>query len=253
VTRPQHVTDPGDPDDPSPLSEQEEQQVAALLRDALGRGPVAAPADVVSRLDDVLSGLVAERSAAATQPTGTSKSAVVSLEARRRRLPKVLLAAAAVVVGGYAVGNLALDGSLTGGDGGGAGSADTAGGASADNGGGDGASRSDRQTLEGGLAGANGITRAPVVRRDHLAADVRRVVRLPVPDRDLPVDPDAGVDEARDCPVPRLTDAQRLYEVRYQGGPAGLVVGPRHQGQVDVTVYSCRTGGVELSAAVPAP
>ncbi len=61
------------------------------------------------------------------------------------------------------------------------------------------------------------------------------------------------MEEGAECPVPRLTDRQRLYHVRYQGAPAGLVVGAARQGTVEITIYSCRTGGVELSRSVPAP
>ena len=90
---------------------------------------------------------------------------------------------------------------------------------------------------------------------------VLQSVRHPAPEAVYPA-PDAphpqkrfaqgGLGEAQACAVPRLTESQRLYLVRYRGAPASLVVGPRHGGQVDVTVYSCRTGGIEVAATVPA-
>jgi hypothetical protein len=270
-----HSPEPADPGEP--LTAAEEQELSALLADALGRGPVPPPPSVTARLDDVLAGLTAERATAerATEERATEERAteerdpsdhattgtVVRLDARRRRLPRILLAAAAVVVGGYAVGSLGLGGSLTGGDDGG--SADSAGGSA---GGGRAASRGDAGSV--GTEKLSGISRmvvVPTVRRDHLAADVRRVAgrdgRFPPsqPAAQVPSPaPADGPGRKREnrraaCPVPRLTDSQRLYQVRFEGSLAGLVVGPRHGGQVDVTVYSCSTGGVELSRTVPAP
>jgi hypothetical protein len=251
-----------DPDDPAePLTAEEERELAALLADSAGRGPVTPPPHVVARLDAVLAELVAERAAEERPTTAEPGEApagggtVVPLEARRRRLPRVLLAAAAVVVGGYAVGNLALGGSLTGDDGGGV-STDSAG---AGTGGGRASQSQSPEADAQSLARLNGMALAPTIRSDHLAADVRRVIRLftrhPVPEAVLPKNTPArrGGKLGAACPVPRLTDAQRRYQVRYQGAPAGLVVGPRHDGQADVTIYSCRTGGVELTARVPAP
>ncbi|CAA9345592.1 MAG: hypothetical protein AVDCRST_MAG36-1623 [uncultured Nocardioidaceae bacterium] len=255
-----------DPADPV-LSEEEEREVTALLLQAAGTGPVPTPSAVTARLDDVLAGLVAERAAGSgtttpTAPAGTAgahgaTAAVVPLERRRRRLPQVLLAAAAVVVGGYAVGNAALDGSLTGMTSSSDSSAGGAGeGADDSDSGGDAAGgQSEEQSEAGGLAGE--MSFLPSVRRDHLAADVRRVVRLfdqrPATGGTDEAPEDGGLEQTPGCPVPRLAEGQRLYEVRYQDRPAGLVVGPRQQGEVGVTVYSCRDGGVQLSRTVPLP
>jgi hypothetical protein len=111
----------------------------------------------------------------------------------------------------------------------------------------------------------------PTVRPSHLAGDVRRVVRVfdtrgiterpssgqsppPATSPAPSADPSSGTaDELPDCPVPRLAAGQRLYEVRFRGRPAGLVVGAPQQGSVDVTVYACSDGGVRLSRTVPAP
>jgi hypothetical protein len=286
------MTTPHEPQDPD-LTEEEEREVAALLADAAVEGPGVTPPDVVARLDDVLAGLVTQRStertveatltpataAAAATPPAATPGSVVPLDERRRRRqwPRVLLAAAAVVGGGYAVTN--LGGGWPGGaSSDSAGSAGSAGGATPHHA----RSRGEATTLSGsggGLSGGAEMSVVPTVRRDHLAADVRRVVRMfgqPVP-TDSPtgvptagastdpsaqpsVSPTAGssqggstLEAARGCPVPRLTDSQRVYQVRYRGAPAGLVVGPRRQGSVDVTVYACSDGGVRLSRTVPAP
>ena len=251
------MTSPDDPTGPRELTAEEEREVSALLAD-LAAEPATTPPEVAERLDDVLAGLVADRAASPQAPgptpapsTSSTGASVVPLEQRRRRLPRVLLAAAAVVVGGYAVGNLALDGSMDAMSGG-AGS-DAGGGAESQ------ADRSRRETT--GEAGGEALSIVPTVRRDRLAADVRRVVRLfeggatASTPREDEADGDAGgmVDETRDCPVPRLTDEQRLYEVRYQARPAGLVVGPEEAGKVAVTLYSCRDGGVLVARSVPAP
>ena len=171
-------------------------------------------------------------------------------------MPRVLLAAAAVVAGGYAVGNLALDGSLGESTAGDAGSD-----AGSDAGGGSGAqAERDRPEAADGSASGGGeaLSIVPTVRRDHLAADVRRVVGLfeQRPASGTTGGDDEGdgvVDETRDCPVPRLTEDQQLYEVRYQGRSAGLVVGPEEADRVGVTLYSCRDGGVLVTRSVPAP
>ena len=264
---PQDPYRPHDPDQPAPteaeLTEAEDRALTALLA-AEGREPVTTPAPVVARLDDVLAGLVAERG----HPSDASPeaAAVVPLAGRRgrRRWPQVLLAAAAVVVGGDAVGDLALDGPLSGGASDGADSSAAGGSAeSAAEG------QLDSETQDGDVAGGGSMSVVPTVRPDHLAADVRRVVRLlgqrPVVGNEArpsesPSDDGSGgsdgggtVGEVRDCPVPRLTEGQRLYEVRFRGAPAGLVLGAPEAGSVDVTVYACSDGGVRLNRSVPAP
>ena len=261
------MTTPHDPTGPRELTPVEEREVSALLADlAAAEEPGATPPQVVTRLDDVLAALAAERTDTPPDtspgpvpdpvPDPVPAGSVLPLRPRRHRLPRVLLAAAAVVLGGYAVGNLATGGSLGELSGGDAGSS-SAGGGQGD---------ADQAESAGeSLSGGEELSFLPNVRRDRLAADVRRVVRLfedgavtTTPEGDA--EGEAGgdgeggvVDETLDCPVPRLTDEQRLYRVRYAGRPAGLVVGPRQAGRVDVTVYSCRDGGVEVARAVPAP
>lgn len=274
MTTPHDSAAAGDPAelqaiDETSLTEAEERALVWVLVDAVGQDPVATPPEVVDRLDDVLAGLVAERagSSPAAAPTAAPTGAtVVPLADRRgpRRLPRLLLAAAAVVVGGYAVSQLPSSGS------GGAGSADSASGSATASGaspstGASGAhpDRGDVGTTGGGLSGTSRMSVAPQVRRDHLAADVRRVVRMVPPsplvekaqDPGPSGDPSTGgaVEGTRDCPVPRLSEGQRLYEVTYQGAPAGLVVSPPRKGFLEVTVYSCKDGGAELHRVVPAP
>jgi hypothetical protein len=221
-----HSPEPAD--GAEPLTAAEEQEVSALLADALGRGPVPPPPSVTTRLDDVLAGLVAERASGERDPSDQATTdTVVRLDARRR-LPRILLAAAAVVVGGYAVGNL-----------------------------GRASQAHDGRAARDNVVKSREMALPPAVRPDHLAGDVRRVVRLydrPVPG---PEDGSSGsprrIAEIPNCPIPRLTDSQRLYQVRFQDANAGLVVGAPRGGQADVTIYSCRTGGVELAATVPAP
>jgi hypothetical protein len=249
---------PHDPDLPL-LSEAEEREVTALLAGLAERGPVATPPEVVARLDEVLDGLVAERRAGPAGPP------LVRSEERdrRRRWPRLLLAAAAVVVGGYAV-NGVVHG--TGVGSGGSGSASSAGSAGGQDDVGRQEKRSAADSSGSGPAGSSGSGHAsgstmalvPTVRRDHLAGDVRRVVRMFhgrafVQPTETP-SPSSGQPEASGtCPVPRLLDGQRFYEVRYQRAPAGLVVGAPEQGSVDVTVYACSDGGVLLTRSVPTP
>jgi hypothetical protein len=90
------VTDRPDSDAPSDDSP-EIAEVRRLLADARHTEPM--PADVATRLDQVLARLGDETSAAALEPSGAAQ--VVSIAAhRRRRAAGMLVAAAAVVVGG---------------------------------------------------------------------------------------------------------------------------------------------------------
>lgn len=89
----------------------EHDAVRRLLADARHRG--ATPPEVVGRLDEVLAGLVAERTPGTPLPAeehadpAPQVAPVVDLGARRRRLASVgLLAAAAVVVAGVAIGQV---------------------------------------------------------------------------------------------------------------------------------------------------
>jgi hypothetical protein len=94
--------------DPSDLPPGQEA-VRRLLADARHDGPP--PAEVVSRLDETLAALVADRGSAALDgaPAAASErtAPVVDLASRRRRLVGFgLLAAASVVVAGVAIGQV---------------------------------------------------------------------------------------------------------------------------------------------------
>lgn len=251
---------------PAPLTPEEEASVSRMLADAAG--PVPMPAEVAARLDEVLAGLEDDR--AATQPQ------VVPLAARRR-WPRVLLAAAAVVVGGYAVGTVATQGTLSGSDSSSAGDAAVAGAAEEapsdsallDQ---DGAeSESTEDTRSSGDTAANGserrdegfakapaeslsgqgyaALRVPVrLRSDRLDAGVRRALRV------LEASPGAELtSETADqaCPGPELADQERSLPVRYDGEAAVLVAGPERSGTVEVTVHSC--AGDELDSTLVRP
>ena len=82
----------------------EQEAVRRLLADARHEGPV--PAEVVTRLDDTLASLVAERASAGAAADG-SPGRVVDIGSRRRRVAGIgLLAAASVVVAGVALGQV---------------------------------------------------------------------------------------------------------------------------------------------------
>lgn len=107
------------PDDPSPqeLTPEQEARVRRLLAEARHTEPM--PADVATRLDAVLAGLVESREqplesagTPAAPPTAGRGAAVVELAARRRRRRRVtqaLVAAAAVTVVGFAGPSLLSD------------------------------------------------------------------------------------------------------------------------------------------------
>jgi hypothetical protein len=100
------------------MNEQDAQEQVRRLLAAAGSSPPETPEDVADRLDEVLAGLVAERTGS-SEPEATDPPAhdaadgepatVVPLETRRRRWPQLLVAAAAASVVALGVGNLALD------------------------------------------------------------------------------------------------------------------------------------------------
>lgn len=82
----------------------EQEAVRRLLADARREGPV--PPEVVTRLDDTLASLVAER-ASTGAAADESPGRVVDIGSRRRRVAGIgLLAAASVVVAGVALGQV---------------------------------------------------------------------------------------------------------------------------------------------------
>jgi hypothetical protein len=240
-----------------PLTPEEEAEVARLLSEA--GGPVRMPDDVAARLGGVLAELQGERST-------ETESQVVELHARRR-WPKVLLAAAAVVIGGYAVGTAATEGTLSGsedslsaGDGGAAGedtaAADQESGDAAldDPAGADESAGKDRAKLSvpeaaGERSSDDMALRTVRLRSDRLEAGVRRALEV------LDTSPAAGLslDLEADpaCPPPPLGKRERFLPVRYDGGAAVLVVAPERRDTVEVTVWSC--AGEQVDGLVLAP
>ena len=255
-----HGQEPLTPEDP--LTPEEEATVARMLAEA--GGPIRMPDDVVAHLDGVLADLEQEQS------TGTGAD-VVELRARRR-WPRVLLAAAAVVVGGYAVGTVATQGSLSGSDEGMSAGADSGDaredskqndrsgaaeslkeepnalsvpGATQDDGGegaGQGADEGGSDTM---------VLRSIRLRSDSLETGVRRALRvLDTTPRRTTLAQDYDRRDAP-CPVPDLGRRDRSLPVRYDGEPAVLVAGPERRGTVEVTVWSC--AGDELAATLVRP
>ena len=242
-----------------PLTPEEEAAVSALLADAAG--PVAMPADVAARLDDVLADLEKERAdgAEAAEPPGQ----VVELS--RRRWPRLVLAAAAVVVGGYSVGSVVIEGGLSGGadtatsdtaaDGGGAmersrtrGPRDEGAEFGADQDGGRSESpqsgAGDAGRLETALVTGRPVGLAP----DRLDPGVRRALEVLERQRPARTGSSDTRSEGRTCPAPELGEGERALRVRYDGEPAVLVAAAPEDGLVEVTIHGC--DGTELDSTV---
>jgi hypothetical protein len=228
----------------------EEDKITRLLAEAAV--PAPAPPAVVERLDDVLAGLVAERSA--TSPPDPPSSDEVAAARARRRWPRLLLAAAAVVAGGYGV-SAAMDQGVLGGSssGGDASMSSDAGGAESDG----------RATASkrGGPTELNDRTSLTQLRSDRLDADVRRLLgdSLTMAPSDTPrrdgwksaAPRDEGLALTRAC-APRSSPTGDWHAVRLDGRRAVLVTEPEAGGAVVATVYSC-AGDVLAGTVVAAP
>jgi hypothetical protein len=252
-----------------PLTPDEEATVARMLAEA--GGPVRMPDDVVARLDAVLAGLGQERW---PDPDET----VVELRSRRR-WPRVLLGAAAVVIGGYAVGTVATQGSLGGSDepmsaasdSGGSDSAasekssdpgDRAGGASSQSEGSDsgtaeeGPATSPAPQSDSDGAGAGGgssdtmMLRTIRLRSDSLDMGVRRALEV-LGTSARRAELVQGLVLEQPCSAPEMGRRDRSLPVRYDGEAAVLVAGPERRGTVEVTVWSC--AGDELASTLVRP
>ena len=241
-----HGREPRTPE--QPLTPEEEATVARMLADA--GGPVRTPGDLVSRLEGVLADLEEERS------TAGIVAEVVELRARRR-WPRVLLAAAAVVVGGYAVGTVTTQGSLSGSDDGTSAASDS------EAAGGDspqeeanplsvpGATQDDGSAEAGGAGSDTMVLTTVRLRSDDLDPGVRRALRVldTAPRRTtLAQEYDR---RGAPCPVPEPGRRDRSLPVRYEGEPAVLVAGTERRVTVEVTVWSC--AGDELAATLVRP
>jgi hypothetical protein len=240
--------------------------LAAVARAEDGPESRVMPQDVVDRLDDVLSELVADRAgrAGSTTTAGPPSDAPAEQDElashRHRRWPNVLVAAAAVAVIAAAGGAVATRG--FGGGGAESGSA---------------ASSADRVASESaGIAaptpaspsgsppatslrgsGKTAGVLVPALSSRTLARDVRRVVAAGpkaylAPQgttRDLPAlpRPDGAL-----CGRPDAPGGADLVAVRLDGKPATLLLGPVKNGVRVARVYSCDQPPVVV-AATPVP
>lgn len=237
------------------LTPEEEREIIRLLAEA--GGPVAAPPDVVARLDDVLAGLVTARATPEADEVAEARE-------RRRRWPQVLLAAAAVVVGGYGLGAVASLGPLGG---------------SVEDRAVSGSAGSERPTEPGerspaeslqegsrppslaekngtesssGSAARRGYTGALVrLQSDRLETGVRRVL-LRAEAADTSLSPFAPAGDGRCGPPAGVSSDDSWFRVHLDGRRAVLVTEPRNAGVLDATVYSC-DGGVLAETTVAAP
>ena len=214
---------PADPTDPA---DAQTEQVRRLLAAACEPGPV--PAEVGSRLDAVLAGLVADR-AAEQQPD------VVALPARpRRRWPAAaLLAAAAVSVVAVGIGTVIGQG---------AGDSNTAGSAASDTA----AEKSGagRDLDSAAPQDASRWATAPRLRSRSLVADIVRAARRPASGAIAPV--------ATGCVLPPATPDDDVVAVRLDGRRATLVLGPARSSQRTAAVYACTDGALRARTEVPA-
>lgn len=247
-----------------------EAAVQRMLADAGGPEPM--PPEVAARLDDVLLELAQGR---AQGSTSTAGDAVVELRARRR-WPRLLLAAAAVVVGGYGVGTVLTQGTLSGSETPESAMSTESGGSDtllADEEPGRGQLRRDDDRTSGQVeerqankveSPGDALDLAPEattrvqgysallagrvrLRSDELETDVRRALRV------LDREPTATLDQrtadaerraTSGCPASPLSGRERALPVRYDGERAVLVAGPERDGVVEVTVHDC--SGTEI-------
>jgi hypothetical protein len=252
------------------VNEHDAQEQVRRLLAAAGSSPPETPTDVVTRLDEVLAGLVAERAGAeatatATEPA-TAESAeptVTSLSTRRRRWPQVLVAAAAVSVVALGVGNLALDHELGGADQAATAEAGSAGDGAgtpslSDGMGGEAADQDEvARDLAGELAGeapevlrsrkaeerAAASSARPVrLRTDSLSRDVQLVEDLAL------AAPASGEGWRSACVRPAADQGDEWVAARLDGEPAVLVlrapVGDRRTGDV----FSCDDAGTPVAS-----
>lgn len=219
------------------LSAEDEERVRREL--AAAPGPGSIPDDVAGRLDDVLAGLVRERSVEAVPP---------GPEPSRRRWPTLLVAAAAVAVLVLGVGTLVT--SVTGPR-----SAEQGAGSQAAS-----APQHEGQPSAPDAAGAFGAfsRAAPVarLRSDTFQRDVQRLTdRLSAA---TPLDaPKADGSSRRaprsECRRPPRPPGGRVLRVTLDGRAASLVLGPARDGTRVARAYSCAdTDAPELSTRVRA-
>jgi hypothetical protein len=213
-------------DDEPALSAQDEELVRRTLG-ASGPDP-AMPDDVTRRLDDVLAGLVAERSAA----PAAGRAGAPARE-RARRWPGVLVAAAVLSVVALGVGTLLRGGTGSGADS--MGAADAPAGAMAE------------KAAPDSSAQDSTTSRLPRLHRDSLQADVERF--LAVRALRARLQPGGGQAALQGptarawCVTPVTTKDDRLVAVRLDRERATLVLRKPRDGVRAAAVYLCGEPG----------
>lgn len=264
--------------DATPNDEAEQAEVSGLLA-AVSGAPhdEAMPADVAARLDDVLAGLVSDRTSAApatpdataTTATPVPEDGVVGVtdlaSRRRRRWPALLVAAAAVSVLGLGVGNLlGLDGSAdmeaaSTADAGGAAAPETLDSAEAGAPPGEETDlTADRDEAGGEAAGSPAESRVsalaalPRLRSDSLAVDAQRLEDFAL---ERFTDGRGSVRALRKaCVQPELAEGDEWLSVRLDGEPAVLVLRAPAEGRRTVEVFDCDDAGTAVAeTTVEAP
>lgn len=242
--------------DPSGLSP-EQEAVRRLLADARHDGPT--PPEVVSRLDERLAALVAERGPSPLESVSPQEhvAPVVDLGARRRRLAGMgVLAAAAVVVAGVALGQALPRGA------GDAQGGDAASRAESTPSGDEASPDEDSQSDDSG-AGATEL--APEAMRTGASTPYADQPALSAADpeldeRVLELRPGASarpqglgsLDALSSCRLLRLGQGRRLL-VQVDGGP-GIVVFRRPDGATqEADIYACGGTGPVRTITLPAP
>ncbi|NYE36359.1 hypothetical protein F4692_001463 [Nocardioides cavernae] len=232
--------------DPSDLTP-EQEAVRRLLADARHDGPP--PPEVVSRLNETLAALVAERA-----ESGDAGSApVVDLGARRRRLTGMgVLAAAAVVVAGVALGQALPRGANDSADSGGASQAESAPSPEASDDAGAGIEDPSAMSSELTPEAKRGLTDAPeLAPADDDTLDAQ-LLRLRAAARPRSQD-SAEASILGDCLMPGLGPGRRAYAT-LDDVPVVVVYGRPSGDEQRVAVYACGAGDEPLRETVlPAP
>ncbi len=220
------------------MTSDEEEAVRRLLAEA-GEETPAMPPDVAARLDDVLAGLVADRTAPEDTPDETPE--VTDLSTRRSRLwPKLLVAAAAVSVVGLGVGNVL-------GGGGGSDSESSmpaadqadAGSAAARQESADEAapapSSPGRHDVDLSVAGRQ----LPRLRTGSLTVDAQRIVDFSLGPAQTKDDVDGRAAKRSTCAAPATRAGDDVVVVRLDGARSVLVLRAPQHGERAAEVFGC--------------
>lgn len=228
----------------TPEQQDSEQQTVRRLLAAAGRTTEPLPGEVGARLDDLLSGLVAERD----QPGDAAPVPYADLGARRRRRwAQVLVAAAAVSVVAVGVGNLSTSRSGSESTGGAAvtateDNADTARGGGAEAAPGDGAA--EREAGSSAVEPEAGPTATMTrLRSGSLTRQVQQVENFALA---VPVPASAQWSDA--CVRPQTRPGDAWLPVRLDGRPAVLVLRAPEGGRRTADIYTCGSDGSSPTA-----